>query len=45
MASPFFDLEFDMADDDLERGKEGNCSLEHVEPPTKNARFASHSRR
>ena len=45
MASPIFDLEFDTLDDDLETGKEfeGASSLEHVEPPTKIARFASRS--
>ena len=45
MASPIFDLEFDTVDDDLETGKEfeGASSLEHVEPPTKIARFASRS--
>ena len=45
MASPIFDLEFDTVDDDLETRKEfeGASSLEHVEPPTKIARFASRS--
>ena len=45
MASAIFDLEFDTLDDDLETGKEfeGASSLEHVEPPTKIARFASRS--
>ena len=45
MASPIFDLEFDTVDDDLETGKEfeGASSLEHVEPPTKIARFPSRS--